>query len=62
MFKHFKLNAGSGMVLGVLIGALIALLVSLITGDTTVWTWAIPVGLAGGLAIGAGSASQRQKE
>ncbi|MDX1436164.1 MAG: hypothetical protein R3335_05095 [Anaerolineales bacterium] len=51
---RFQLNAGTGMALGTIAGALIALVVSLITGDQAVWSWAIPVGLASGLAIGAG--------
>lgn len=49
-----ELNAGTGMVLGIFIGAAIALLVQLITGDGLIWSWAIPVGLACGLAVGAG--------
>ena len=48
-----QLNAGTGMALGALLGALVALIVSAVTGDQTVWSWAIPVGLASGLAIGA---------
>lgn len=40
---------------GVIIGALMALVISAITGDQSVWAWAIPVGLAVGLAVGAGS-------
>ena len=53
--KRFKikLNAGKGMVMGILIGTAVALLVQLITGDSSVWNWAIPVGLACGLASGA---------
>lgn len=54
--SKFQLNAGTGMVLGTLVGALIALLVSTVTGDQTVWSWAVPAGLASGLAIGAGRA------
>jgi MFS family permease len=47
-------NAGTGMVAGILIGAMIGLAVSAITGDKSAWNWAIPFGLATGLAIGAG--------
>jgi hypothetical protein len=49
-----ELNAGTGMAGGVIVGALIALIVSAITGDQSIWAWAIPVGLASGLAVGAG--------
>lgn len=47
-----RLNPGTGMVGGVVVGALVALIVSTITGDQSVWAWAIPVGLASGLAMG----------
>lgn len=50
----FKWNAGTGMVAGVVAGAVIAIAVSTLTGDQTIWQWAIPVGVAAGLAIGAG--------
>ncbi len=53
-------NAGRGMVAGIFVGAAVALAVSVITGDQSIWSWAIPVGLAVGLAIGAGR--QRQSE
>lgn len=53
-FLSLKLNAGTGTVLGVFIGAAVALLVHQTTGDSTIWSWAIPVGLACGLSIGAG--------
>lgn len=52
-----KLNVGTGMVMGILVSAAIALLVGSITGDNSIWSWAIPVGLASGLAIGAGAAN-----
>lgn len=51
---HFTLNAGTGMAFGVVAGALIAVLVSIVTGDNSVWSWAIPVGMATGLAVGVG--------
>jgi hypothetical protein len=54
---NLKLNTGTGMVMGILVSAAIALLVGFITGDSSVWSWAIPVGLACGLAIGAGAAN-----
>ena len=57
-----KLNAGTGMTLGVIIGAAIALIVQLITGDSSIWSWAIPVGLAVGLAVGAGNNSVSKEE
>jgi hypothetical protein len=41
-------------------GALIALLVSMLTGDNAVWSWAIPVGLACGLAIGQGAQNRKE--
>lgn len=62
MFKQFELNAGSGTALGVIIASAVALIVSTLTGDDSVWAWAIPLGIASGLAIGAGRASQRQKD
>ena len=57
--RQFQLNAGSGMALGAIGGALVALLVSTITGDSAVWSWAIPVGLAVGLALGAGATAEK---
>lgn len=57
MKRNKKLNASKGMALGVVIGAAMALVVQLITGDSSVWNWAIPVGLASGLAIGTGNSS-----
>ena len=57
-FKHqsrLKLNAGTGMAAGALIGGAAALVISALTGDNSVWSWAIPVGLAIGLAFGAGN-------
>jgi hypothetical protein len=56
--QNLTLNAGTGMVAGVIIAAIIALLVSATTGDQSIWSWAIPVGLATGLAIGAGRQQQ----
>ena len=60
--KKLELNAGTGMTLGVLVGTIIALIVSMTTGDNFVWSWAIPAGLAGGLAIGAGAANKNSGE
>ena len=62
MKNNLKLNAGTGMALGTLVGATIALLVHTLTGDSTIWNWALPVGLAVGLAIGAGQSNQKEKE
>ena len=56
-----KLNAGIGMVAGVLVGALVALIVNLVTGNSFIWSWAIPVGLACGLAIGAGASNKQNQ-
>lgn len=58
--KTFQLNAGTGMTLGIISAVLISLLVSAITGNNEIWNWSIPVGLAMGLAIGAGH--HRDKE
>jgi hypothetical protein len=58
----FTLNAGTGMAAGVILACLIALAVQLITGETTVWMWAIPVGVAAGLAIGVGTQFNRQDQ
>ncbi len=55
MKNNKKLNAGKGMTLGIVISAAVALVVQLVTGDGSIWSWAIPVGLATGLAIGAGN-------
>lgn len=51
--KRFQRNAGTGMVAGVIIGVVVALIVSVTMGDDAVWSWAIPVGVAVGLAVGA---------
>ena len=42
------------MVGGIIVGALIALLVSTLTNDQSVWSYMIPIGVACGLAVGAG--------
>ena len=60
--NKWQLNAGTGMALGALGGAVIAILVNLVSGDSSVWIWAIPVGLSVGLALGAGYASQRRRQ
>jgi MFS family permease len=54
-------NAGTGMVAGILIGAMIALAVSAMTGDQSIWNWAIPFGLATGLAIVTGKQNRSNK-
>jgi ABC-type uncharacterized transport system permease subunit len=54
MQGRFQLSAGTGMAAGAVVGAIVALVVSSITADQSIWSWAIPVGLASGLAIGAG--------
>ncbi len=59
--KFFQLNAGTGMALGAIVAAIIALVVQLITHDSSVWTWATPVGIAVGLAIGAGAAARTSR-
>jgi hypothetical protein len=58
--KKLQLNAGTGMAGGAIMGALIALLVSTMTGDNAVWSWAIPVGVACGLAVGQGAQSRKE--
>ena len=55
---QLKLNAGTGMVMGIFVGAAIALIVELVTGDGSFWAWTIAVGLACGLAIGTNAASK----
>lgn len=55
----FKWNAGTGMAAGAIVGALVALVVNVVTGNADVWAWAIPVGLASGLALGSGKAQQK---
>lgn len=56
--KQSARHVGQGMVIGILISTLIALIVNLITGDSSVWTYMIPIGVAMGAAIGAGQAKQ----
>ena len=53
MSEKRTMFVGKGMVIGVLAGVLISLLVSAITGDQTVWSYMIPIGIAGGMGIGA---------
>ena len=57
----FDWNAGTGMIAGILIGAMVALAVRVITGDQSTWLWAIPFGLATGLAIGAGKENRSNR-
>ena len=52
--KRSRWDVGKWMVAGIFVAALVALVVSFITDDQSIWSWAIPVGLAIGLAIGAG--------
>jgi hypothetical protein len=60
--KKFRLNAGTGMVLGIITAVLISLVVTLLTGNGDIWLWSIPVGVAGGLAVGAGAAASNSKQ
>ncbi len=55
-----KLNAGTGMALGAISAAVVALIVHLLTGSAAIWSWALPVGIAAGLAIGVGAGSKGQ--
>jgi hypothetical protein len=50
-----RLNAGTGMALGAVVAAIIALVVQVATGNGSIWAFAIPLGIAVGLAIGAGA-------
>jgi uncharacterized membrane protein YoaK (UPF0700 family) len=54
-----QFTVGKGIAFGVIGGAILAVLVSAFTGDASIWVWAIPVGVAVGVAIGAGL-SQRE--
>ncbi len=54
-------NAGTGMAAGAIFGALVALVVNVVTGSAEVWAWAVPVGLASGLAIGGGKAQHKEQ-
>jgi hypothetical protein len=58
----WELNAGTGTALGIFVGAGVALIVQLITGNSSTWSWAIPVGLACGLTIGAGKSNSHNKK
>jgi len=62
IMKRQKLNAGTGMALGVFTAAVIALIVNLVTGNSDIWVWAIPVGIAVGLAIGAGQQNKEKEK
>lgn len=62
IMKRLQLNAGTGMALGVFVAAVIALIVNLVTGNSDVWVWAIPVGIAVGLAIGAGQQNKSKEK
>jgi hypothetical protein len=62
MNKKLQLNAGTGMALGVITAALISILINAITSSSDIWAWAIPVGIASGLAIGAGATASKPKE
>jgi hypothetical protein len=57
-----KLNAGTGMGVGAITVAFVALIVQLVTHDSDIWTWAIPVGIAVGLAVGAGAQQISRKD
>ncbi len=59
--QGFNWNAGTGMTAGVIVGALVALVVNVVTGNADVWAWAIPVGLASGLAISSGKAQRENR-
>ena len=59
--RPFRLSAGTGMAGGAIAACAIALVVQWITGDTTIWLWAIPAGIGVGLAIGAGAGSNPKK-
>lgn len=50
------------MALGAIMAAVIALAVQLMTGDSAIWTWAIPFGVAIGLAIGASAGGSNKKD
>ena len=62
MLKSFRLNAGTGMALGAIIAVLVALLINWLTGNGDIWAWAIPIGVAIGLAVGNGAANQRKMQ
>ncbi len=62
MKNNKKLNAGKGMTLGIVISAAVALVVQLLTGDGSIWSWAIPVGLATGLAVSAGNSAAANED
>lgn len=51
--KRFTLNAGTGMALGALGAMLMGFLVQAVTGDSSIWQWIMPIGIAMGLALGA---------
>jgi hypothetical protein len=52
--KDSQFTVGKGITFGVIGGAVLAVFVSALTGDSDIWIWAIPVGIAVGVAIGAG--------
>lgn len=60
--KNSQRYVGYGIALGAVGGALVALGVSLITRNDDVWAWTIPVGIAVGLAIGAGLVKSHEEK
>lgn len=52
--KRLTLNAGTGMALGALGAVLVGFLVQAVTGDRSIWQWIMPIGIAMGVALGAG--------
>lgn len=57
--QNSRFAVGKGIAFGAIGGAIVAALVSAITGNNDIWIWAIPVGVAVGLAIGAGMQNKR---
>ncbi len=52
---RLQLNPGTGMVFGVVVFALIFSAVQLTTGDSSIWIWGIPTGIAAGFGVGVGA-------
>lgn len=53
---------GQGMGIGIVIGALIALIVNITTGDDSVWSYMIPIGVSMGVPIGIGLDARNKKK
>lgn len=59
---QLRTDMGRGMAMGIAAMVLVSILVNWTTGDDSIWSWSIPVGVAIGTAIGAGMYQTHSKE